>query len=104
MKSILLVLLLPIVAVIGGVSQTPTPTALPTPTATPVPSATPDGRPITVADAVSIFLQQNLQLVASRYDIDTADAEKITARLRPNPVVTIGNSGIPLLFNGPFLQ
>ena len=101
MKTILLVLLLPIVAGVGAFSQTPTPT----PVSTPAPSATPDGRPITVADAVSIFLQQNLQLVASRYDVDTADAEKITARLRPNPVVTIGNSGIPLLvFQGPFLQ
>ena len=42
-------------------------------------------RLITIKDAVSIFLQQNLQLVAARYDIDTADAEKLTARLRPNP-------------------
>lgn len=58
---------------------------------------------ITLTDAVSIFLQQNLELVAARYDIDTADAEKLTARLRPNPAVTIGSSGLPLKFNGPFL-
>ena len=37
-------------------------------------SAKPDKRPITLNDAVSIFLQQNLQLVAARYDIDMADA------------------------------
>ncbi|HEY2846821.1 MAG TPA: TolC family protein [Pyrinomonadaceae bacterium] len=98
MKSILLVLLLPFAGVVPALAQTPTPSV------TPTPAATPTARSVTVSDAVSIFLQQNLQLVASRYDIDTADAEKITARLRPNPEVSIGNSGIPLLFNGPFLQ
>lgn len=51
---------------------------------------------ITISDAVSIFLRQNLQLVAARYDIDTADAEKLTARLRPNPEVTVGFADIPL--------
>ena len=51
---------------------------------------------ITISDAVSIFLQQNLQLVAARYDIDTAEAEKLTARLRPNPVVSVGFADIPL--------
>jgi cobalt-zinc-cadmium efflux system outer membrane protein len=55
---------------------------------------------ITIADAVSIFLQQNLQLVAARYDIDTADAEKLTARLRPNPEVSVGFSDIPLHLTG----
>lgn len=98
MKTIFLVLLLPLIAVVGLPAQTPTPTPSPTPAV-----VVPDGRPITVVDAVSIFLQQNLQLVAARYDIDTANAEKITARLRPNPVVTAGDSGIPVKFNGPFL-
>ena len=55
---------------------------------------------ITISDAVSIFLQQNLQLVAARYDIDTVDAEKLTARLRPNPEVSVGFSDIPLHFTG----
>src|SRR6266849_2798108 len=66
--------------------------------------ATSAKRSITLSDAVSIFLQQNLQLVAARYDIDTADAEKLTARLRPNPQVTIGSSGLPLNFRGPFVS
>ena len=57
-------------------------------------------RPITISDAVSIFLQQNFQLVAARYDIDTADAEKLTARLRPNPQVSVGFQGLPLDFSG----
>ncbi len=61
-------------------------------------------RSITLSDAVSIFLQQNLQLVAARYDVDSADAEKLTARLRPNPQLTIGSSGLPLNFSGPFVS
>src|SRR5262245_23542223 len=47
-------------------------------------------RSITISDAVTIFLQQNLQLVAARYDIDTVDADKLTARLRPNPEISVG--------------
>lgn len=59
---------------------------------------------ITLADAVSIFLRQNLQLVAARYDIDTADAEKLTARLRPNPQISVGLSDIPLDFRENFIK
>jgi cobalt-zinc-cadmium efflux system outer membrane protein len=73
----------------SGQPQTPAPTAK---------------RSITLTDAVSIFLQQNLQLVAARYDVDSADAEKLTARLRPNPEVTIGSSGLPVNFTGPFVS
>lgn len=61
---------------------------------------TPVKRPITLSDAVSIFLQHNFQLVAARYDIDTVDAEKLTARLRPNPEVSVGFQGAPLNFSG----
>ena len=70
-------------------------------TAPPAPQTVPGStKRITLADAVSIFLQQNLQLVAARYDIDTADAEKLTARLRPNPEVSVGFSDIPLHLTG----
>lgn len=62
------------------------------------------GRPITLAEAVEIFLQKNLQLVAARYDIDTAEAEKLTARLRPNPQLSIGLSDLPLTLNGPIIK
>src|SRR6266849_10068994 len=64
----------------------------------------PGKRPITISDAVSIFLQQNLQLVAARYDIDTVDAEKLTARLRPNPQISVGFSNIPLDFRDNFVK
>src|SRR5881394_4232396 len=65
-------------------------------------SPAPADRPITIKDAVTIFLQQNLQLVAARYDIDIVDAEKLTAGLRPNPEIEIGFSEIP--FNGGFYK
>jgi cobalt-zinc-cadmium efflux system outer membrane protein len=65
----------------------------------PLPQQTPSPagkRPITLTEAVSIFLNQNLQLVAARYDIDAAEAEKLTAGLRPNPELGVGLSDIPL--------
>jgi outer membrane protein, heavy metal efflux system len=64
----------------------------------------PGKRSITVSEALAIFLQQNLQIVAARYDIDTADAEKLTARLRPNPDVSLGFAALPLDFAGKFLK
>ena len=54
-------------------------------------AAPPAKRSITISDAVSIFLQQNFQLVAARYDIDLVDAERLTARLRPNPEVSVAS-------------
>ena len=68
------------------------------------PPAPPPKRSVTISDAVSIFLQQNLQLVAGRYDIDTADAEKLTARLRPNPEISASFADLPLGFNGKFFK
>ena len=61
-------------------------------------------RTITLAEAVEIFLRQNLQLVAGRYDIETADAEKLTARLRPNPQLTVGLSDLPVNLSGPLVK
>ena len=61
-------------------------------------------RPITLAEALEIFMRQNLELVAARYDIETADAEKLTARLRPNPQITVGLSDLPVNFSGPFIK
>lgn len=67
-------------------------------------AAAPAKRLVTVTDAVSIFLQQNLELVAARYDIDLVDAEKLTARLRPNPQLTVGTADLPLNFSGPLIR
>src|ERR1041385_5793382 len=61
-------------------------------------------RSITLTEAVDIFMRQNLELLAARYDIETADAEKLTARLRPNPSITVGFSGLPLNLSGPLIR
>src|ERR1041385_9163172 len=61
-------------------------------------------RSVTLAEAIEIFMRQNLELVAARYDIETADAEKLTARLRPNPQLTVGLSDLPLNLSGPLIQ
>jgi len=61
-------------------------------------------RSITLDEAVAIFMRQNLQLVAARYDIETADAEKLTARLRPNPQLTFGLSDLPVNLSGPIIK
>ena len=61
-------------------------------------------RSITLDEAVEIFMRQNLALLAARYDIETADAEKLTARLRPNPQFTVGLSDLPVNLSGPFIK
>jgi cobalt-zinc-cadmium efflux system outer membrane protein len=61
-------------------------------------------RSVTLADAIEIFLRQNLELVAARYDIETADAEKLTARLRPNPQLSFGLADLPVNLSGPLLK
>jgi cobalt-zinc-cadmium efflux system outer membrane protein len=68
------------------------------------PPAPAQKRSITIDDAVSIFLRQNLDLVAARYDIDTAEAEKLTARLRPNPDVGVTFEDLPVTLAGPFIK
>lgn len=67
-------------------------------------AAAPGKRSITISDAVAIFLQQNLQLVAGRYDVDMADAEKLTARLRPNPELSVDFADIPLDFSANIIK
>src|SRR5262245_35246312 len=78
---------------IAPTSQDPTQTTAP-----------PANRRLTLSDAVQIFMKQNLQLIAARYDIDTADAEKITARLRPNPQLQIATSDLPTSLRGPLAK
>jgi len=68
------------------------------------PPASSAKRSITITDAMSIFLQQNLQIVAARFDIQTADAEKLTARIRPNPQISADFEDLPLNFAGKFFQ
>ncbi len=47
---------------------------------------------VTVDLAVQEAVENNLSLLAERYNISLADAQIITARLRPNPVLTLGSA------------
>jgi len=59
---------------------------------------------LTLDDAVKLFLQQNLDIIAARFEIENADAEKLTARLRPNPEFSASFDDLPLDFSGPFFS
>jgi cobalt-zinc-cadmium efflux system outer membrane protein len=44
---------------------------------------------VTVSQAVQEALQKNLNLLAERYNVSIAEAQIVTARMRPNPVLSI---------------
>src|SRR5262245_35159304 len=45
--------------------------------------------PVTISQAVQEAVEKNLSLLAERYNLSIADARIITARLRPNPVLSL---------------
>jgi cobalt-zinc-cadmium efflux system outer membrane protein len=51
---------------------------------------------VTVSQAVQEAVEKNLNLLAERYNLNIADARIITARLRPNPVLSIGGDHLEL--------
>ena len=57
-------------------------------------------RTLTVDEAVREAIASNLDLAAARYDISVAEARQITARLRPNPVMTLSADHLDLLGTG----
>jgi len=65
--------------------------------APPVPAAAPSPEKLTIDQAVAEALEKNLGLLAERANISIADARLITARLRPNPVLSTGGDHLPLL-------
>ncbi|HUQ92100.1 MAG TPA: TolC family protein [Bryobacteraceae bacterium] len=56
--------------------------------------------PLSMEQAVAEALDRNLGLLAERYNISIADARIITARLRPNLVLSIGGDHLDLLGTG----
>ncbi|QUV92334.1 TolC family protein [Chloracidobacterium aggregatum] len=61
---------------------------------------TPNPMAITVEQAVAEALQRNLSILAERYEIPRAEAEVIAARLRPNPVLSLGGDHLDVLGTG----
>ena len=46
---------------------------------------------LSLNDALTLFLQQNLDVLIAKYGIEYSKGQQITARLFPNPVMSIGN-------------
>src|SRR5205809_7938391 len=57
-------------------------------------------RTLTVDDAVNEAIQKNLGLLAERANLTIAEAGLITARLRPNPVLSGGANSLDWLGTG----
>ena len=56
--------------------------------------------PITMDQAIREAIDHNLGLVAERLNVPLADARLITARLRPNPVLTVDGDYLDILGTG----
>lgn len=57
------------------------------------PSSLPPGTVrLSMADAVTLFLKQNLDLLIAKYGIDSSQGQQITAKLFPNPVLQVGSN------------
>lgn len=55
---------------------------------------------LTLEQAVSEALENNLDLLARRYEVSLAEAQRITAGLRPNPILSVGGDHLDLLGTG----
>ena len=61
---------------------------------------TANGLALTLDAAVAEALEKNLDLIATRAGVTIADANLITARLRPNPVLSLGGDHLDFLGTG----
>src|SRR2546428_14176378 len=57
-------------------------------------------RVLTIGQAAAEAVQNNLALVAGRYNMSIAEAAALTARLRPNPVLSGGANSLDWLGTG----
>src|SRR6266850_3268351 len=57
-------------------------------------------RTLTIQEAVDEAVQRNLGLLAQRASLSVAEANVVTARLRPNPVVSGGANSLDWLGTG----
>src|SRR5437016_5774286 len=55
---------------------------------------------ITIAQAVDEAVQHNLSLLAARSNLTIAEAQMLSARLRPNPVASVSADHLDLLGTG----
>lgn len=71
----------------------------PTPPA-PAPAPAAERDALTVEQAVQEAVERNLSLLAERYRVPLAQADRLTARLRLNPVLSLGADHLDLLGTG----
>ena len=62
-----------------------------TPLASPAEQRTAASIRLSLTDALALFLQHNLDVLIAKYGIEYSKGQQITARLFPNPVMSIGN-------------
>lgn len=65
-----------------------------------VASSSVSAQSLTIAQAVDEAVQHNLSLLAARSSLTIADAQMISARLRPNPVASVSADHLDLLGTG----
>jgi cobalt-zinc-cadmium efflux system outer membrane protein len=63
-------------------------------------AASADAQALSIAQAVDEALQHNLSLLAEKSSLSIADAQMVTARLRPNPVFSFSADHLDLLGTG----
>ena len=63
-------------------------------------AASADAQALSIAQAVDEALQRNLSLLAEKSSLSIADAQMVTARLRPNPVFSFSADHLDLLGTG----
>jgi len=51
---------------------------------------------VTLDEALSLFLKQNLDLLMAKYGVESSKGEQLTARLFPNPVASLGVVSSPV--------
>jgi cobalt-zinc-cadmium efflux system outer membrane protein len=61
-------------------------------------------RAVTVSQAVQEAVEKNLNLLAERYNVSIADARLVTARIRPNPVLSLYTDLLPFPGEGSSAQ
>ena len=64
------------------------------------PSPSPALEPVTIEQAVAEAIEHNLDLLAERYNVSIVETRSLTARLRPNPVLSVEGDHLDLLGTG----
>ncbi len=57
-------------------------------------------QPVTIQQAVAEAVEKNLNVLAEKYSVPIAEARIVTARLRPNPVLSVGGDHLDILGTG----